>query len=304
MEITGPLPLGIKEESLLDMHSILNVLNVGTYELMQIQSLLSEPNSIEDAIDLNSSAAATLYDPKSASNLINTIDDFIAQILGVVYEEAERNELSQSKKFKDHLKNIESIFAVMRIRALEIQARRENPLAWVKHDVQELKSNFTEVLRAIERNSLGAYRIVHNIAEHEDGNYFVVFEIDSSLGSNIYMPAIFQDVMRDIIANARKYTKPGGRIIAGLTYDAAKLHFVVSDTGMGIPADEIKEVIQFGQRGKSASERPTRGGGFGLTKAYYVTRKFGGRMWIESTGVPGEGTRVTITLPVPNQVKE
>lgn len=33
------------------------------------------------------------------------------------------------------------------------------------------------------------------------------------------MPAVFQDVVRDLIANARKYTPPGGKIIAGLYQD-------------------------------------------------------------------------------------
>jgi signal transduction histidine kinase len=45
------------------------------------------------------------------------------------------------------------------------------------------------------------------------------------------MPAVFQDVVRDLIANARKYTPPGGKIIAGLYQDDEELRFVVADTG-------------------------------------------------------------------------
>ncbi|MFP4637996.1 MAG: hypothetical protein ACLFM6_06090, partial [Spirochaetaceae bacterium] len=41
--------------------------------------------------------------------------------------------------------------------------------------------------------------------------------------------------------------------------------------------------------------RPTRGGGFGLTKAFYVTRSLGGRMAIESE--PDVGTRIEIEIP-------
>jgi|GEM_PF-2793617 len=39
------------------------------------------------------------------------------------------------------------------------------------------------------------------------------------------------------------------------------------------------------------------GGGFGLTKAYSVVRRFGGRMWIDSA--EGRGTRITLRLPRP-----
>ena len=44
-------------------------------------------------------------------------------------------------------------------------------------------------------------------------------------------------------------------------------------------------------------DKATMGGGFGLTKAYLVTRQFGGRMWIASR--PGAGTRITLSIPRP-----
>jgi len=115
----------------------------------------------------------------------------------------------------------------------------------------------------------------------------------------IHMPAVFQDVMRDLLANARKYTQPGGTITAGLHDSGTHLRFVVADTGRGIPPGEIQSVVEFGRRGSNTQDRPTRGAGIGLTKAYYVTRKFGGRMFVQSTGVPGEGTRIEIRLPLP-----
>lgn len=42
------------------------------------------------------------------------------------------------------------------------------------------------------------------------------------------------------------------------------------------------------------------GGGFGLTKAFFVTKRFQGRMWIRSAA--GAGTRITIDLPMPSTV--
>jgi signal transduction histidine kinase len=41
------------------------------------------------------------------------------------------------------------------------------------------------------------------------------------------------------------------------------------------------------------------GNGSGLSKAWYVTRKLGGRLWLESE--LGKGTKVTIEIPVPQQ---
>ena len=74
---------------------------------------------------------------------------------------------------------------------------------------------------------------------------------------------------------------------------------MVEDSGVGIPEKELSQVVEFGHRARNILSRPTRGGGFGLTKAYYVTRKFGGRMWIESSTTTPTGTRVEIRIPVP-----
>lgn len=299
MEITADLSLNIKEETLIDMHSVLNVMNVAQYELLQMQDFLDGSLEMEAVIDANVRAAEMLSDPQEAYSLVENIDGIIRDINAELKRLFTRHGLIESPEFNKHYKNLHSIFNILSIRAAEIQARRIDPNAWVRYDIDKLLHNFREVLRAIERNSHGGYRIVNNIAEHEAGFYFVNFEITSERGDHLFMPAVFQDIVRDLIANARKYTPPGGRILAGLAFSKTELRFVVSDTGSGIPPKEIPELVAFGKRGSNVHERPTRGGGFGLTKAYYVAKKFGGRMWINSTGIMGEGTKIDIIIPVP-----
>jgi signal transduction histidine kinase len=107
--------------------------------------------------------------------------------------------------------------------------------------------------------------------------------------------------MRDLIANARKYTAPGGHITAALYEDAEALRFLVEDTGRGIPEGELEKVVQFGQRASNVGEVRTMGGGFGLTKAFLVTKQFGGRFWLASQ--LGVGTRVRIQIPRPSEAQ-
>ncbi len=304
MEITGSLLLSIDEESLIDMHSVLNVMNVITCELMRMESLFGDAPELESLIDGNNQAAQLLRDPQQAHQLIRGIGEFIAQTESGIQALAARLQVANETSFLASRENIRSIFNILEVRAAEIAARIDDPNAWVRHDISKLRRNFTDLFQAIVQNSHGGYSIVHNIAEHEDGRYFVSFEIDSVLPNSIYMPAVFQDVVRDLIANSRKYTTPGGRIISGLSQNNERIRLVVSDTGIGIPPEEIASIVQFGQRGSNVDDRPTRGGGFGLTKAYYVTRKFGGRMWIDSTGIPGEGTHVEIIIPLPAELQE
>lgn len=298
MEIKDPLTTTPDQECLIDMHSVLNVMNVVVFELLRISDLVAEPEELTDLIDAVRHAADLLRDPDEAHRQVENIESFIALVERTLDNVCVAPNLKAEPEIAAARANLASIFSVLRVRAREIVARHASPTAWVTHDVAQLKENFVQVFQAIERNSRGRYRIVHNLAEHDNGDYLINFTITSAAGNSILMPAIFQDVMRDLLANARKYTQPGGRIDAGLHNSGTELRFVVIDSGIGIPADEIALVVGFGHRAANAGAIPTRGGGFGLTKAWYVTQRFGGRMWIDSP-LPQGGTRIEIRIPVP-----
>ena len=304
MEICGPLNLSVDEASLIDMHSVLNVMNVITFELVRMESIFGYSSELENLIEENARAAKILRDPEQAHAMVGQVDDFISNTENSIQALASKENKAGDAQFQEILNNIHSIFNILEVRAAEIAARVDEPCAWVRHDIDKLKKNFTDLFQAIEQNSHKGYGIVHNDGEHRDGCYLIRLEIDSSEGGHLHMPAVFQDIVRDLFANSRKYTAPGGKIIGTLSQDEKQLFLVVSDTGMGIPPEEIEGVVKFGNRGSNVRDRPTRGGGFGLTKAYYVTQKFGGRMWIDSTGVPGEGTRVEIKIPLPSHLAE
>jgi len=302
MEITGELTVTIDRKTLLDMHSVLNVFNVIVAEVNVLARELGDPANLLQLQETTVDTARSLHDPELAYTQVQNIETFISTVQDTITAAiaaaagTEENPVVQQGK-----KNLESIFAILRVRAREIQARASSPDAWVVHDIQPLTTNFVNVFSAIELNSHGAYRIIYNVAAHEERDYLVNFGISSVDGDTISMPAIFQDVMRDLIANARKYTPPGGRIDAGLHESETELRFVVTDTGVGIPPEEIERVVLFGERGSNVLEHQTRGGGFGLTKAYYVTRRFNGRMWIESPVAEGHGTTIRIRIPRPRQ---
>jgi signal transduction histidine kinase len=77
---------------------------------------------------------------------------------------------------------------------------------------------------------------------------------------------------------------------------------VVEDTGKGIPADEIEQVVNYGTRARNVQDQETKGGGFGLTKAWFVTKQFDGRLWIESE--EKIGTTITLQLPSHAAIKD
>lgn len=299
MEITHDLNVSIEEATLLDMHSVLNVFNIIVLELFNLAEEVGGAPDLHALHDETVAAAELLRDPQHAEKTVQQVDEFIQKLSSTIQEVVERCEAQERPSVVEIRANLESIFTILRVRAREIVARHRDPNAWVEHDVEQLRDNFTSVLQAIERNSHGGYRIVYNVAEHEEHDYLVHFEITSAAKSTITMPAIFQDVMRDLLANARKYTRPGGKISAGLYNSGSELRYLVQDSGVGIPESELGAIMGFGHRASNVSDYATRGGGFGLTKAYYVTKQFGGRMWIDSQTEDPSGTRIEIRIPVP-----
>lgn len=185
----------------------------------------------------------------------------------------------------------------MSIRSKELLDTITNPDEWKTYTIKQFNKDFNEFFHAVEKNSKGRYGIVQNIAKQESNDYLVNFDVDSDLDNQISMPLLFKDVIRDLIANARKYTPPGGQIHVGTYQKNNMLRFIVEDNGIGIPSDELHRVFDYGFRAKNVLDKPTMGGGFGLTKALYIVGKLNGDIWIDSD--EGVGTKIKIEVPTP-----
>ncbi len=105
-----------------------------------------------------------------------------------------------------------------------------------------------------------------------------------------------EQVIMNIVSNAIKYTADGGKIdiVAGT---AGKNVFVrVSDNGIGIPEKDLPRLFERFYRVDKARSRESGGTGLGLSIAKEILNQHKGDIRIES--VYGEGTDVTITLPI------
>ena len=299
IEITEIPPLAPNEQSLLSMHSLLNVFNVLRGELTLIGITLARDDALlARGLALCDELTASLGDPEASLATAREIDTHAAVIFTeIVAARAAHPDKGADSEILESLANLHSVFAILRVRARELLARARHPDRWEVFSIAELRQDFLEAFAAIEKNSHGRYHITYNAALQEPTDYYVDFKIESSTGDYLRMPALFQDVLRDLIANARKYTAPGGHITAALYEDSATLRLVVEDTGRGIPAEEMAAVVHFGRRATNVGDVRTMGGGFGLTKAFLATKQFGGRFWLASE--VGAGTRIRIHVPRP-----
>jgi len=108
-----------------------------------------------------------------------------------------------------------------------------------------------------------------------------------------------KQMLVNLLSNAVKFTPNGGHVRLGATADpgAGRIHFTVQDDGLGIaPADQTRLFQPFIQIDAQLS-RQHEGTGLGLALVKRLAEQHGGTVWLESTGIPGEGCRFTVTLP-------
>jgi signal transduction histidine kinase len=103
-----------------------------------------------------------------------------------------------------------------------------------------------------------------------------------------------EQVLRNLLDNAIKYSRPGGSIMLRVSTLSERLVLVqVIDHGLGIPAAELPRV---GERFYRADKARARGGhGLGLAIAQSLIHAHGGELWLESE--EGIGTTASFTLP-------
>jgi two-component system, OmpR family, sensor kinase len=102
-----------------------------------------------------------------------------------------------------------------------------------------------------------------------------------------------------LLDNACRYTPAAGQIAIGLECRDAEAVVTVSDSGIGIPADELELVQGRFYRGANAAGMAPQGAGLGLHVARSIVEAHGGELEIESE--LGLGTRVRVRLPLLNQ---
>lgn len=104
-----------------------------------------------------------------------------------------------------------------------------------------------------------------------------------------------REVASNLIDNALKYSKQGG-VTVKLEVSGGMARVIVSDSGIGIPAQEMPNLFSKFSRGKDKSRLAVSGTGLGLYVAKNMIEAHHGRIWAESDG-EGKGSRFIFEIP-------
>lgn len=105
-----------------------------------------------------------------------------------------------------------------------------------------------------------------------------------------------QQILINLVSNAIKFTPEGGNVVIGAKRIGSRLHFWVRDTGIGIAEEDFANLGKPFMQIQNDYTRRFEGTGLGLSLVKGLVALHEGTMSIES--MPGEGTTVTISLPV------
>ena len=166
----------------------------------------------------------------------------------------------------------------------------ENLLQWSRIQRGKIELSLTKIdlydevlynINLLQRNA--ANKNIQIINETQQGTY---------AKSDIN---IFNSTIQNLISNAIKFTKPGGRItISSDVNSQGFIELTVSDTGVGISEDDLAKLFRIDTQHSTLGTERESGTGLGLIICKELMEMQGGKIHVKSK--PGEGTAFTITL--------
>jgi signal transduction histidine kinase len=162
-------------------------------------------------------------------------------------------------------------------------------VAEIEADLLELHAQPVDLveLAADAVEDVGAAAAERRIAINLDADGPLPLEADA---------ARLRQVLDNLLSNAIKYTPTGGAVVLSISDSDGRRRIEVSDNGIGVPHDELNQLFSRFYRASTATRRAIPGTGLGLVIARAIVEGHHGTISLESR--EGEGTRVTVTLPL------
>ena len=131
------------------------------------------------------------------------------------------------------------------------------------------------------------------LVEKNENN--LVIEKPDDIGKLINDQTKLRQILFNMISNAAKFTKKG-TVTLGITKYDEKVRFAVTDTGIGMNAEQLGKVFEEFTQAESSTSKDYGGTGLGLPISKKMTEMMGGIMEVESQ--EGKGTTFSIIIPI------
>ncbi len=169
------------------------------------------------------------------------------------------------------------------------QKMLDNILEWATFELQNKEIYFSEKPVAdICESFLSVY---HTLAKQKGIHFIIDYENNPKIKTDIDR---FSLILRNLIQNAIKFTKPGGFINFSVRENNKHVSVMVEDSGIGISQENIKTLFDMDIKTTYGTQKE-KGTGLGLSLCKENTKKIKAQLSVESQ--EGKGTTFTLTLP-------
>ncbi len=148
---------------------------------------------------------------------------------------------------------------------------------------------------------LDALQASFSVLAMQRGITFVVDRAPNLPGEVRWDEDRMNEVLGNLLSNAFKFTNRGGRVELAASAKDADIVIRLTDTGAGIPADQLPRIFQKFFQADNQSKAASKGSGLGLAIAKEIVEAHGGS--IEVSSAVGRGTTFTITMPAKADVR-
>ena len=211
-----------------------------------------------------------------------------------------RTPLTSIRTYAETISDTEHLPPEKKEEFLGVILNESDRMAEIVRDLLELSrfDSGTTVLSvarfSIEQSIRNVYAAI--MLEAKKRNHELNLELEWKLPHILGDRSRIEQVFMNIMSNALKYTPDGGKIDIYCGSSHGDVWVKISDTGIGIPDEDLGRVFDRFYRVDKARARESGGTGLGLSIAKETVLRHGGDIAIDSTY--GEGTTVTITLPI------
>ncbi|MBE0410461.1 MAG: HAMP domain-containing protein [Anaerolineales bacterium] len=330
--LTVPLKLGERQIGTLQLASSLGIVDAAQITLLNvllIGSLISVSIAALAGWVSTRRALAPLEAVTETALQITRADDLSRRIS---YSGPADDEVGQLiHAFNQTLSRLENLFNTQRRFLADVGHELRTPLTVIKGNVDLIRRiGFAdqESLDGIESEVDRLTRLVGDLlllAQAESGKLPLdqrLVELDTLLlealqqmkvlaGDRLHLklgeidqvlvagdPDRLKQVLVNLVGNAIRFTPPGGDILLSLSKSDNQAKLTISDTGPGIPAEDLPHIFERFYRGEKSRTRSQDGKGFGLglSIAYWIIQNHQGRIDVASR--QGKGTTFCIWLPL------
>jgi len=189
---------------------------------------------------------------------------------------------------------------------LEIILRNSNRLDRLIQDILDISRLESGTMKFVTEKT-DVTKMIKEVAETMQASADLK-RIKINAETRIDVPELTIDIDRitqvvvNLLHNAIKFSPDGSMIHITVRKEKEDVLFEVQDYGRGIPEEHHKKIFQTFYQVDSDADTKFGGAGLGLAICYGIIIAHGGRIWVESTGKPGEGSTFRFTLPVESVV--